>query len=256
MPPLRKESQILLLGDSCIDEYHFGTVDRISPEAPVPILKNGDIIEKLGMASNVHRNLLALTPYVTIFTNDPKLLRKVRYISGSQHLLRVDYEQPLEPIEYDSKWNDEYDIIVVSDYCKGTISEELMHELTENFDGPVFVDTKRHDLWRYYKHNMYFKINEHEEAKQERGPVHNAIVTLGHRGAMFQGIHYEAEAVEVRDVCGAGDTFLAALVGRYVFTKDIRDSIKYANKAAAISVKHTGTYVLNKEDLYEIAWAG
>ena len=89
---------ILLIGDSCIDEYKIGTVDRLSPEAPVPVIKIVDTIQVPGMASNVHKNLGNLNCQMEFITNK-EIITKTRYIDtrSGQHLLRVDDEPKVTP---------------------------------------------------------------------------------------------------------------------------------------------------------------
>ena len=98
---------------------------------------------------------------------------------------------------------------------------------------------------------MFYKINEEEYSKLPC-KSENLIVTKGSKGADYQGKNYPAVGVSVFDVCGAGDTFLSALVYFYLLYGKIDKAIPYANKAAAIAVTHFGTYVLSTEDVYEI----
>jgi bifunctional ADP-heptose synthase (sugar kinase/adenylyltransferase) len=114
----------LLIGDSCTDKYNIGTVDRISPEAPVPVLKIVDTYDVPGMAANVKLNLINLNIEPDFVTNNDPII-KTRFIDerSGQHLLRVDDEQKV------TGWNGdtpfplyEYDAIVVSDHNKGFLS--------------------------------------------------------------------------------------------------------------------------------------
>ena len=156
--------RVLLIGDSCIDEYKIGTVDRLSPEAPVPVIRIVNTEQLPGMAANVKINLenLGITP--DFITNDAQIL-KTRYIDqrSGQHMLRVDSE-PAVP-----EWNgetllviDEYDAIIISDYNKGFLSYEKIEKLICSTDCPVFIDTKKTDLDRFSGDRVWIKINRSE----------------------------------------------------------------------------------------------
>ena len=119
-----------------------------------------------------------------------------------------------------------------------------MFELVDWFDGPVFIDTKK----RYVPDRCYVKVNDIEYENLET-KTDNLIITKSGEGAEYQGKLYPAEKVKVFDVVGAGDTFLAALTYGYLNYGSIEEAIPLANKAAAIAVSHTGTYVLKEEDV-------
>ena len=126
-----------------------------------------------------------------------------------------------------------------------------MFEFVELFDGPVFIDSKKTNL---PVDHAYIKINDDEYSKLDKKLKNspNLIVTKGAQGVDYQGKNYPAIGVSVFDVCGAGDTFLSALVYFYLRCGKIDVAIPYANKAAAIAVTHFGTYVLQESDIYEI----
>lgn len=243
--------KILLIGDSCTDIYYSGTCDRLSPEAPVPIIRVTKRMEHPGMAANVFENIKAFGCAVTFYTN-PEQIVKTRYIDSKsgQHLLRVDEEHLLNPstAEFLDTINT-FDAVVISDYDKGFVTEELIVTIRQMFEGPMFVDTKKRDLKKF--EGCFVKINnyEHSLIKSECSSM---IITLGGEGAKYNDVIYPAPKVEVYDVCGAGDTFLAAVVYKYLMTNDIARSIVYANKASSRTVQHRGTYVLTPQDLLEI----
>ena len=153
--------KILLIGDSCTDRYNIGTVDRLSPEAPVPIIKIVERYDVSGMAANVHDNLTNLNCWIAFITNREDIV-KTRYIDqrSGQHLLRVDDEPVVEPWdEYIGQYPWEtYDAVVVSDYNKGFLTYEHIEHIIQNFKGPVFIDTKKTDLERFQ--GAWVKINE------------------------------------------------------------------------------------------------
>ena len=135
----------------------------------------------------------------------------------------------------------------------GYINDDDLWHLCHNFNRPVFVDTKKRRLFQ--KDNVYWKINkkEYDDLIQDHLPNNDhLIVTLGSGGALWNGMIYKPQPVKVFDVCGAGDTFLAALVYKFLKTKSMQNAINYANKAAAISVTHPGAYRLSKKDIDSI----
>jgi len=246
----QKQFKILLLGDSCIDVYQYGTIDRLSPEAPIPVIKLTRKETRLGMARNVHSNLHKLGCDTTIISNpsadingEPRIT-KTRIIdekSGYQ-IVRIDEEPKIEP--WDGIVDTEgYDAVVVSDYNKGFLTYEHIQNLIHNFNGPVFIDTKKKNLEAF--NGAYVKINE-KEFEAAESYAWDMIVTLGVNGAMLRSEHantnYATKKVDVLDVCGAGDTFLAALAYQYLVTNSIEDAIRFANKASSITVQHVGNY--------------
>ena len=255
----QKQFKILLIGDSCIDEYVYGICERLNPEAPVPILKFNRKETTKGMAWNVRANLMSFGLSVYILTNKEEII-KTRYIDekSNQQILRVDDESICELIPYnqpfhkrsttDPSSDDWYDALVISDYDKGFLTIEKIFELVEWFEGPVFIDSKKTKL---PKKSCYVKINE-DEYKKLDNPSKNFIVTKGGKGVEYKGKLYPAEKVNVFDVVGAGDTFLSALVYFYLLYGKIEDAIPYANKAAAVAVQNFGTYVLTQGDIDEI----
>jgi D-beta-D-heptose 7-phosphate kinase/D-beta-D-heptose 1-phosphate adenosyltransferase len=246
--PQQKPYKILLIGDSCIDEYVYGTCERLNPEAPVPILKFHRKESKSGMAWNVRDNLQSFGMEVYMLTNREKIY-KTRYIDEkyNQQILRVDVEDTLSPMDYEIP-NEKYDALVISDYNKGFVTQQKLFELVFNSRVPVFVDSKKTIL---PESNCFIKINDNE-SKLLKSKHDNLIITRGSSGAEYDGVIYPGEKVSVFDVCGAGDTFLSALVYFYLKCGTIEKAIPYANKAAAIAVQNFGTYVLSGDDINEI----
>ena len=240
----QKQLKILLIGDSCTDEYVYGTCERLNPEAPVPILRFDRKETTRGMAWNVRENLMSFGIEVFILTNNESIT-KTRYIDekSNQHILRVDDEGLCDPMEYELP-EDEYDALVISDYDKGFLTSKKIQELVDWFDGPVFIDSKK---TKQPKKDCYLKINE-IESKLLKG-YKNLIVTKGAGGADYNKVNYPGEKTKIVDVVGAGDTFLSALVYFHLFYGRIEEAIPYANKAAAIAVQNFGTYVLTDKDV-------
>jgi len=243
-------SKVLLIGDSCTDIYHYGTIDRISPEAPIPVLLTKNLLTCPGMAANVNNNLKAFNIDTDFITNEEPIT-KTRFldIKTGQHLLRVDKEKTLKEINELPKL-DKYTAIVISDYNKGFLSYNHIEQIINTSKVPVFIDTKKRDLKRFK--NAIVKINE-REFKNRTSDCDDIIVTLGSNGVLYKDNIIPAPKVEVFDVCGAGDTFLSALVCKYINSKDMIASINFANKAAAITVQHSGVYSLTKKDLINIS---
>lgn len=249
----QKLFKILLIGDNCIDEYQYGKVDRLSPEAPVPIFKPINKEVKPGMAANVQGNLLALGCLVNFITGAPS--KKIRLIDqrSNQHMIRIDDDVESLPITLDDVGTfNGYDAVVISDYNKGLVSYELIEKIIEESNHgvgfPVFVDTKKTNLERFQ--GAWVKINDLEYSKI-KSECSGLIVTRGGAGAEI--IHHEyvsnAPSVEVVDVTGAGDTFLAALAYNYLHTNNIKSAVDFANIAASITVQHLGCYAPRIEEI-------
>lgn len=245
---------VLLIGDNCRDEYVVGMVDRLSPEAPVPVVKIHNQYSVAGMAANVKINLTKLGFEVDFITNNQEII-KTRYIDyrSQQHLLRVDTEPKIVPWSGRLSFpTSDYDAVVISDYNKGFLTYEHIESIIKQFTGPIFIDTKKTQLADISAPNVYFKINE-VEYKNARSTPSNLIVTLGDKGAKLirneSEITIPTKSVDVVDVCGCGDTFLSALTYQYLLTKDIESAIIFANRAAGITVQHRGNYSPSLEEI-------
>ena len=243
--------KVLLLGDSCEDEYIYGRCNRLSPEAPVPILDYAKLQTKSGMAGNVCLNLQSFGLDITFLTNPEKIV-KTRFIDekSNQQILRVDNETRVKPLLVPVATNS-FDAVVISDYNKGYLPTEKIFEIVEGATCPVFIDSKKTVLPN--KENCFVKINDVEYEKlQHDCYIDNLIVTKGSEGCIYKQTLYPAEKVNVYDVVGAGDTFLSALVYGYITTNNIDESLMLGNRAAAIAVQQPGTYILTEEDVQKI----
>lgn len=249
----QKRYKILLLGELCQDTYVFGTVSRISPEAPVPILKKQDKECKRGMAGNVYENIKSILENkvdIQFKSNCASKIKKIRFIDRktSYHLMRYDIEKEFNALELKSIPDDDYNVIVISDYNKGYLNRELIQSLTHKYNNTkIFVDTKKEDLTIFK--NCTIKLN-HSESINSKNLDNSSklITTLGPAGCEFDGVSYPAEKVDVYDVCGAGDVFLAALVARWLETKDMIKSIQTANNCASLSVTKLGCYTISRDE--------
>jgi len=239
--------RILLIGDDCEDVYQYGTIDRLSPEAPVPVFKFSHEERKPGMAGNVLRNLEALGCEVNYLHGKTSVKTRIVDIRSKQHIVRIDNDIASDPLTFETAIPKVYDAIVISDYNKGTISYDIIEEAIAT-KMPVFVDTKKTDLERMQ--GAWVKINELEYSKI-KSECSGLIVTRGSKGA--DAVHHEysskAPKVEVVDVTGAGDTFLAALTYNFLHTKDIKRAMDFANLSAAVTVQHVGCYAPTMEEI-------
>lgn len=244
--------RILLIGESCIDEYHYGACTRISPEAPVPVFDFISKSQKQGMAHNVKQNLESFGCIVDFRTNESTELIKRRFIDvkSKQQLMREDIGKIVNPISF-SFLSKDYDAIVISDYNKGLISNQFITYICNNFDGLKFVDTKKTDL-SYFK-NCIIKYNDSEAISiVKNGDNCKEIETKGKLGAVWNGILYPAPEVELHDVTGAGDVFLSAFACIYTCTLNMDESIEKSVILASKSVEHHGVYKLTERDIDEI----
>ena len=239
--------KILLLGDDCTDIYKYGSVDRISPEAPVPVFIPKYDIVKDGMAGNVRKNLEALGCTVNFLHGKTSTKTRLIDTRSKQQIVRIDNDIISDPITIDSELPNVYDAIVISDYNKGTVSYELIEELRKEFGGPIFVDTKKSDLARL--EGCFIKINELENSRATSFPTAGLIVTYGDRGVVYNQFAFGARTVEVADVCGAGDTFLSAVCYQYLNTLDMHLAIGFAINASAVTVQHLGNYAPTLEEI-------
>ena len=252
----RKSWKILLIGDHCVDVYHYGVCDRLSPEAPVPILKETSTETKMGMSSNVRMNLKAFGMSVQ-HEHNKHIIQKHRLIDSrfNHHLLRYDVGEDHVLPEFDTSRLEKVkkvDAVVISDYNKGFLRYKTISDICEKFkDVPVFADTKKQKLGCFS--NCILKINEKEFKSIKNMPEDcEFVITLGPTGALYNHEIYHTEQTEVFDVCGAGDVFLTALVYGFLTTGSIVEAIPIANKCASFSVSKMGTYVMKPEDLKKI----
>jgi len=247
--------KILIVGESCVDEYVFGYCDRICPEAPAMCFKsNNEIKSNLGMAGNVLTNILSLRPdiKVDIITNLDSSIIKRRFVDKRYNAIvfRHDIKDSCSRIEIDKHDYSGYDAIVFSDYCKGFLTEIDISNILKRIDKHCisFIDTKK-KISDFVSGFNFLKINSKEfhdniEDINKTKLLCDIIVTKGEHGAVHieknKETLYQTQKIDIRDVCGAGDTFLAALVIKYLETRKISDSINYANICAGKVVSHFG----------------
>ena len=312
-----KKKTVLVLGDIIKDSYYHGACDRISPEAPVPVVKIAKGTFRLGGAGNVAKNIRRFgieTHLLTLSGDDMvcadlkkacldeniksffiknktrKTPEKIRVLSQNQQLLRLDFEDDIAKSqrkeEHEALYQcfqkllskSKYDLIVVSDYRKGTLqNSKNFIKLANKVKIPVLVDPKGKDF-SIYKGAYLIKPNLQEfraivgPLKNEKDMVKKAVnlakslqlkkgivLTKGAEGMSYIGVDGEyfslvAPSVkEVYDVTGAGDTVIASLatclVGNVNLT--IRDCLRFAARAAAVAVGKLGTYSPSMEEVVE-----
>ena len=280
---------IKVIGDIMLDRWILGTADRMSPEAPVPVLKESYQTFSVGGAGNLALNLgnlkvdlslhgsvgtdkegykviELLKDYTSITSNvlfdHSVTTTKTRLVGqGGQHICRWDREEKYTG-EYRSLTLDTEDIVVVSDYNKGVVTQDLMFSLQNN---KVFVDPKQSP--QLYKNCFLVKPNMKEYTEwfgqfsydiarqklKEYGWTW-LVVTDGAEGVHIvnekENWHVKEDVREVADVTGAGDTFLAVLVYGYA-TKNmsIPDACQLACYASARNVEKRGVHPVTFDDL-------
>ena len=247
----QKQFKILLIGDTCLDIYHYGTVDRISPEAPVPIFNFHHAVQKNGMAANVKENLENLGCIVdSIYGLKSSVKTRLIDMKSNQHLMRIDQDAISKPLK-SYNVGDTYDAIVISDYNKGVVTYELIQDIRNQFSGPIFVDTKKNDLAKL--EGCIVKINE-KEYNDAISYCTDMVVTLGAEGVTYKEDRFFAPEVDVFDVCGAGDTFLAALTVGYLETGNMFGAIRFAIRASTVTVQKNGVYAPTWDEINAIDW--
>lgn len=239
---------ILVIGESSRDVFVYCDALRLCPDVPVPVLNIKDQSENPGMAKNVHRNIQSLIKDCQILTNSNWYnVTKTRYVhENSNHMFfRVDTVHEISRIDM-SKIDYDYEIVVISDYDKGFLKKEDIEEICSKHPN-VFIDTKK-ILGSWADKARFIKINDFEYKNSEKyitdNLVNKIIHTMGSEGCECRGVNYSVDKVEVKDVSGAGDTFMAGLVVKYFETKNIEESIKFANKCASKVVRQKGVTVL------------
>lgn len=312
-----KNLTILCVGDIMLDKFFYGEVERISPEAPVPIFKIVKEKLMLGGTGNVIANLASLgvkTKYAGVAGNDSSgkqledflkdtkcefsLIKpdnyptttKIRMIANNNHLIRADKEDVLELSEKHMKKLEEIlekqiknsDIVLVSDYKKGLLtlaSTQMIISLCKKYGKKVLVDPKERDFSKYSgadivkpnlkefelvsgkkfdisKEDFKQKIKESALDVMEQYNISSLLITLSKDGMMYvpsdgDAIHISAEAKEVFDVSGAGDTSLAVLGASLAAGVKVADAMRLANLASGIVVGKLGTACVTPDELID-----
>jgi|TARA_R110001592_G_scaffold303041_1_gene575142 D-beta-D-heptose 7-phosphate kinase/D-beta-D-heptose 1-phosphate adenosyltransferase len=249
--------KVLVIGDVIIDKYIYGTSQRLSPEAPVPIVKHLHEVETLGGAGLVYKNLKSLGVDVTLFETEQPSSIKTRVICDGHYVTRIDDDKHadstlvLETIELQDF--SEYEYVILSDYNKGVLDESLeIIKHINRFNCKIIVDPKEHA--KHYKDAWLIKPNHSEFTKFGFTSWQGNIITTNAGNnvvATIDNVDYDipVEDVEVSDVTGAGDCFLAAFV--YGLTKQYnhKHCLELAVRGSREAVKHVGTHLLTVTDI-------
>ena len=305
-------TKVLVVGDVMLDRFMYGAVERISPEAPIPVFTQQREERMLGGAGNVVRNLLSLgaeATFISVIGDDsvgnqltalvgaekrllPHLIpergrissKKTRYVAGSQQLLRSDHESKA-PISDEAAARlldvaveelPQHRALILSDYGKGTLTDSVIRALIDAARAakvPVFVDPKRRDVGIYHGATVLSPNARelavasgvdgfHSEnaligaAKALCGAHHfrYVLATRGENGMTLvdaEGLltHIDAEAHEVYDVSGAGDTVIATLALAYAAGAPMKEAAELANLAAGVAVGRLGTATVYRTDI-------
>ena len=250
-------SKVLVIGDIIIDRYIYGTSTRLSPEAPVPVVSQNHIVETIGGAGLVYENLRNLDVDVSIYNTGAESSIKTRVICDGHYITRIDDDKFADGTDVlDKIINDDfsqYEYVVLSDYNKGVLDEskQIIKHLN-TFGCKVIVDPKEHAT--HYEGAWLVKPNYKEFGDFGFTEWKGNIITTNageNVVASIDGNVYDisVDNLEVSDVTGAGDCFIAAFV--YALTKgyDYQKSIELAVRGSTESVKHVGTYILTEKDL-------
>ncbi len=296
---------ILVCGDLILDEYLVGQANRISPEAPVPVVKITKTDNKIGGAGNVAMNIKSLghSPFLISITGSDnayhqikkilnnysianhiktleniQTIQKKRVLCQNQQILRIDFEKDVFP-NVQNCLLDEYKealnfskIVILSDYLKGTLIEckELI-KLAKEKSIPVLVDPKGNNFKKYEGSylitpnwiefeaivgNCKNEIDIENKGRKllDEFNIENLLITRGEKGFSLiprksKSINISAQAQDVYDVTGAGDTFMATLAVSLFENNSLKNSAIKANFASGIVVGKLGTSIVTKKEL-------
>ena len=300
-----ERARVLVVGDAMLDRYWHGAVERISPEAPVPVVRVTREEERLGGAGNVALNVKTLGAQATLLTvvgndeparklrsmlesegvtallgSDPKLytIVKLRVIGRAQQLIRIDFENLPDHEVLDGMLADyervlpDFDAVLFSDYGKGGLTHiPKMIEAARAAGKPVLIDPKGSDYTRYAgataitpnraemaevigKWSSEAQLHERAEALRLKLGLEAIVLTRSEEGmSLFDAaghVQVPAQAREVFDVTGAGDTVIATLAVMLGAGLDLRTAMPIANRAGSIVVGKFGTASVNYEELF------
>lgn len=237
--------KILVIGEKCTDRFMYCDVSRFSPEAPVPVLNPIEIVENDGMAGNVVRNLIALNKDISVtHWYQDEIITKTRFVEKkSNHMfLRLDEgESNISKLNLKLNLLSEYSIVIVSDYDKGFINNDDLLTIGKNSKISI-LDSKRKLSKEIISSFSFVKLNEKESLQNsDLLRCKNILVTLGSKGTKFNDeIYPSPNPQETIDVSGAGDTFTASFILKYIESGDIKSSIIFANKMSSIVVSKRG----------------
>jgi D-beta-D-heptose 7-phosphate kinase/D-beta-D-heptose 1-phosphate adenosyltransferase len=303
--PEFQEARLLVIGDVMLDRYWHGASSRVSPEAPVPVVRVGNREDRPGGAGNVALNVAALgsaAHLIGVVGNDEAAeelhsrlsaagvncdflhsvdkptVTKLRVISQHQQLIRLDFEQLLEPPDVEGLLKrasiliDDSDVMLLSDYGKGALQDvQQLIKLGRSKKIPIIVDPKGTDFKKYKgatlitpnlsEFEAFVGKSENEEEFVDKGlkllgdlALEALLITRGERGMTLlrpdsPELHLPARAQEVFDVTGAGDTVISVLASAIAAGESISDATALANIAAGLVVGKLGTAAISGPEL-------
>ena len=237
--------KVLVIGEECVDKFIYCQIDRLSPEAPVPVLIPIETTSNPGMAGNTIANVKAMSN-ASIMNIVQDGITKTRYVDRkTNHMfLRVDEgENNIKPFEWTMPVDmalGQADIVIVSDYNKGFLSNVDLKEIARKSTLSI-LDSKRKLTNDIVKEFSFVKLNELERLNNPQLTTDNIITTLGKKGAEYKNVLFESpDPQDTIDVSGAGDTFTAAFILKYFETKDEKTAIQFANEKASEVVSQRG----------------
>lgn len=258
-----KQPYILLVGDAMLDVYFIGESVRISPEAPVPVVKVREVLSFEGGAGNVRANLLALGAKVK--TNHwpvgPTITCPVknRLIADGQQVARWDLRDICEPVE--SVWTSKdqpFDAVVISDYGKGSITPKTI-SLLADLDLPTFVDTKRspREFEEIPTRTFFPNLKEYQEHLRDYALQPEVVLKRGAEGMEYHQhgkVQYRTSSLarKVVSVTGAGDTVVASFAYQYCKTGCQVSAFYFSNAAAAVVVGKPHTAVATENEVLQV----
>jgi D-beta-D-heptose 7-phosphate kinase/D-beta-D-heptose 1-phosphate adenosyltransferase len=239
--------KVLVIGETCVDKFVYCDAKRLSPEAPVPVLNPIKSVDNSGMAGNTYENVKALAPEAIMASISQKQkITKTRYVEEkSNHMfLRVDEGENFDDQFQWSMFVDssiaEADIVIVSDYNKGYLSNIDLREIARKSKLSI-LDSKRKLTNDIIEGFTFVKLNESERLNNPDLTTDNIITTLGKKGAEYKNVLFESpNPQDTIDVSGAGDTFTAAFIVKYYQLRDESAAIKFANRKASEVVSRRG----------------
>jgi rfaE bifunctional protein kinase chain/domain len=303
--PQLENVRLLVVGDVMLDRYWFGDVSRISPEAPVPVVRIERREERLGGAANVARNAAALGAHCgllgvvgadeagdhverilhessihSFLKRDEAIstIIKLRVIGRQQQMVRIDFEEaPTETILRDKLTSfkallPDYDVIILSDYNKGSlVNVAEMIQAARAAGKTVMVDPKGDDFTPYAgatmltpnKSELKRIVGNWKNEEQLTEKAQNLRVELGLEALLLtrseegmslytadEVLHVHADAREVFDVSGAGDTVIATMAAMLGAGADLAEALATANRAGGIVVGKLGTATVTRDELF------
>ncbi len=299
-----RQARLLVVGDVMLDRYWFGDTERISPEAPVPVVLVSKDDERLGGAANVARNAASIGAKISILgvvgddepgrrveellqaqgvksylQRDPNLPTtvKLRVVARQQQLIRLDFEKApthealLNKLEQFQSLLPEVDAVILSDYGKGGLTHVTKMIAAARAAGKVVLVDPKGDDYSKYEGASIITPNRSElrqvagrwkdeadltakaQALREELKLEALLLTRSEEGmSLFtaQGVeHVKADAREVYDVSGAGDTVIATMAVALAAKWPAGQAMKLANKAGGIVVGKLGTATVSLEEL-------